>query len=68
MGGSNQQANAGAMPEVRKATLPNAADYRYESMMAQQDELKRNQQEQLAKFGHIGRSLMRKWTETNKEL
>ena len=50
MGGSNQQANAGAMPEVRKATLPNAAaDYRYESMMAQQDELKRNQQEQLAK-------------------
>jgi hypothetical protein len=49
MGGSNQQSAAGAIPEVRKATLPTAADYRYESMMAQKDELKRNQQEQLAK-------------------
>jgi hypothetical protein len=48
MGGANQKSAAGAMPEVRKATLPNAADYRYENMMAQKDELKRNQQEQLA--------------------
>ena len=50
MGGSNQQAAAGAMPEVRKATLPTAADYRYENMMARKDELKRNQQEQLANY------------------
>lgn len=49
MGGSNQQA-AQATPEIRRATLPTAADYRYENMMAQKDELKRNQQEQLANY------------------
>lgn len=50
MGGSNQQAAAGAMPEVRRATLPTAADYRYENMMAQKDAIKQNQQEQLANY------------------
>jgi hypothetical protein len=52
MGGSNQQAaaGAGAMPEVRKATLPTAADYRYENMMAQKDVIKKENQEQLANY------------------
>lgn len=52
MGGSNQQAaaGAGAMPEVRRATLPTAADYKYENMMAQKDAIKANQQEQLANY------------------
>ena len=50
MGGSNQQSAAGAMPEVRKATLPTAADYRYENMMGQKDVIKRENQEQLANY------------------
>lgn len=50
MGGSNQQTAAGAMPEVRRATLPTAADYRYENLMSQKDAIKRNQKEQLANY------------------
>jgi hypothetical protein len=42
MGGSNKQPSSGAMatPEIRQATLPTAADYRYEDLMSRQDDIK----------------------------